>query len=565
MRGLGKSVRRACVRHLRRGLLIAAAGAALVIAAGCGDSGGGSEDSDAAKSGAPTTGSGKAPETLAIRQQQDWDTFDFMVDAGRPASFALASLAYDRLITLGPDGKKFVPYLAKSWKQTPTSVTFKVRTDAKCPDGHALTAQDMAKSFQRWIDVPKRSGAVSSGSIGGWGPGPYEITAKGDTLKLEVGAPYRNLLGPFGNLGIICPAGLKALKADPHALEDKMYGSGPYELVSAQHGKEIRYKLRPEWDWGPAGTSTDYMAKNVVQKVIEDETTVANLLLGGGLDIGYATGKSVERLTQEGSLARVRVPNWYTDDVVYNMREDRPFVLGDEHGAALRAAISTAVAPKQWSVAADDGQSEVVTSPFRPQAECYDPSTRELMPDPSVEAAKQVLTDAGFTYSDGKLMQDGRQVQLELLTSPLMNAGPDYLVSVFQELGIDVKLDNLAGSAYGENVLGGNFDVTVIRGSQHNPAPGANLDPISGTPTPKGFNAAATGLGHEELDKALAAALATTGEKSCQAFAKVQQIMLREHYLLPMVARNYDIFARGLSIPKLDPDFTYPIFYVKPA
>ena len=53
--------------------------------------------------------------------------------------FAPAVKDGDRLfcsgvIGIGPDGK-LVPYLAKSWEQTPNSITFTLRSDATCADG----------------------------------------------------------------------------------------------------------------------------------------------------------------------------------------------------------------------------------------------------------------------------------------------------------------------------------------------------------------------------------------------------------------------------------------------
>src|SRR4051794_14009719 len=88
--------------------------------AGCGGSGG-----DSTKSG----GGGSAPDMVNLRMEQDYDSLDFQVDQ-RLNSFAASQPAYDRLLSINEKGNGYVPYLAKSWKVSPTEITFQVRTDA---------------------------------------------------------------------------------------------------------------------------------------------------------------------------------------------------------------------------------------------------------------------------------------------------------------------------------------------------------------------------------------------------------------------------------------------------
>ncbi len=84
------------------------------------------------------------------------------VGANRPA-YGVSWLCYDRLMTYGkktlPDGRvvynrdKLEPELADSWQMAPdgTSVTFKLRKNAKFHDGTPVTAKDVKWSFDRAI------------------------------------------------------------------------------------------------------------------------------------------------------------------------------------------------------------------------------------------------------------------------------------------------------------------------------------------------------------------------------------------------------------------------------
>jgi peptide/nickel transport system substrate-binding protein len=517
----------------------------------------------AAAAGSPSRPAAGSLGTVNVRFQQDWRTFDFQVDAGGSTSFGIVSPAYDRLVAITRDGSGFVPYLASSWKQTAKYITFTLRKDAKCEDGHILNPLDVLNSFKRWIFVPKRTGSTVSGSIGGWGPGPYHlgINMKKSTFTLRLDAAYRNVLGFFSNIGIVCPAGLAAVQKDPHALENATYGSGPYSLVSAAHGDQVVWKLRPEWHWGPPGTSTSTMAKTLVYKVVSDSTTVANLLLTGGLDLADVTGADLDRVAADKSLIHKRSKNYYTENIVFNQRAGSIFANDEK----LRQALMTAIDPQKWNQAAYAGGAAVATSTFRPGAECYDPKTKALMPKPSVDAAKKILESDGYTYVNGKAMKNGQQLKFNLLTTPLANQGPDYLLQAFTQLGADVTLNNLAGSAYGANVLTSNFDVSLIRGNQENPEPGANLATVSGAAPPTGTNYASIGATEPLYNKYVNAGLQNTGQHSCSYFYKAQELMLQKHLLLPMVAPSFELFSRGIEFTPRTPSAVYPVFYLKPA
>jgi peptide/nickel transport system substrate-binding protein len=525
-------------------LALIALGALLVVTAAAGSRGAGSLD------------------TVTTRLATDWRTFDFQADV-RTQSNMVAGPGYDRLIGWAPDGKSFTPYLATSWKLKAKSVVFQIRRDAKCTDGHVLNAIDVLNSFKRFIDVPKANGSVAMTGIGGWGPGPYHLHAnlKKSTFSLSLDSPYRNILGLFANLGVICPAGLAALQTDPRALQTAEYGSGPYTLAEAVHGDHITYKLRPEWSWGPPGTSAKTMPKTYVIKIIIDETTAANLLLTGGLDIASIFGADVSRLEASSALTHKTAPNWQPMNLVFNQRPGR--VLADDE--KLRQALMTAVDPKSWNTAALAGRGEVSASVFTPGAECYDKSVQKLAPKPSIDTAKQIMASDGYTFANGKATKNGQPLKLTLLTSTQFEAGSDYLDSVLSQLGIDLTYNNLAPTPYGTAVLAGNFDVTVLRSVNNDPSAGFNLRSLSGlVASPVGFNVAYTGGGDPVLNRNVNAGFQSLGQHACDYFSVVQKMMLQKHYVLPLNAWHFDIFARkGLDFPPYPTETIYPVYYLK--
>jgi peptide/nickel transport system substrate-binding protein len=509
-------------------------------------------------------GQQKVLDTISLRLQQDWPTFDPMVDANRNQSWSVVAPAYDHLISWDVTGRKFVPYLASSFKQTPTSIQFTIRKGAKCVDGHEMTSLDVLNSIKRFVQVPKRVGTAASTSVGGLGNGPYHLHAnpKKALITLTVDQPWRNFASLFANMPMICPAGFKALAADPRALETATYGSGPYTLVDAVHGDHVTYKLRPEWNWGPAGTTTKTMARTLIYKVVADDTTAANLLLTGGLDIAAVTGPDVDRMLANSAFQDQVQPNYNPVELAFNFLPGH--VTRDDAG--LRHAIVVAIDKKQFNQAAYAGRAIEATSVFRPGSECYDASTKKLVEPQSIDKAKQILLADGYTYSGSKLMKNGQQLHLDFITTPLLNSGPDYITNVLQQLGIDVTLRNLPGSAYGAAILANAYDVGSIRGSQADPSPGIGQLQIQGLPNSLGgTNAATAAYQDTALQKEWQLGYQTLGAASCKHFSNVQLMLQKNWYIDPLVFSNFDVFGKKtLSYPPLDPSgLTYPIFYIK--
>ena len=86
-------------------------------------------------------------------------------------------------------------------------------------------------------------------------------------------APF--VLNGLANLPIVCPSGLK----DRSTLRAATAGTGPFALTAAAPGDRYTYAKRPGYTWGPAGatTATPGLPDTVVVKVVENETTAANL------------------------------------------------------------------------------------------------------------------------------------------------------------------------------------------------------------------------------------------------------------------------------------------------
>jgi peptide/nickel transport system substrate-binding protein len=503
---------------------------------------------------AAANGSGSAGGTVTVRLASDWPNFDPQIQG--PSLMPFITAPYDRLVAIGP-GTKIVPYLATSWQQTPRSIVFTIRKDAICTDGTKVTPTVIAKSFQRLITVPKLSNVLPQD----FGPGPYSVSAddKRGTFTFRAGTPYRAMLYGFadGPGDVICPDGL----ANPDKLQTEWHGSGAYTLVSAAHGDQVTMKVRPEWKWGPLGRTSKDLPDTQVWKVITDDTTAANLLLTGGLDIAsFFGGPDAERLQSNSSLTHTASPIFFTQNIVFN--SDPGTLTSDE---AFRKAVSMAVDPKAWNQAANAGHGKAVTSFVLPNDPCFDPKTKQLYPKYDINAAKQVLTQAGYKNVGQPTMTtaNGTPVKYGLLTFTGFSSGGEYLLAQLRQLGGDITLRNLVGTLYGQANLRHDFDVTVTTTNNGATDTIIHMGFYYGPVFAKGGQNLYGPYSDPAWDRYMRLAAGTVGKVSCGWLAKAQELALQKSYFMPLVAPVFDVFTQKNVSWIRGPRFLDPILITK--
>lgn len=496
---------------------------AVVAIAGCGT--------------ASTTAKTVSGGTVTIRLNDDWASLDVqsVISAN---SYYVSQALYDRLIAIGP-GEKALPYLAESWKDSPTSITFTIRKDVTCADRTPLTASVVANSLKRYVTVnPSRARQLL-------GPGPYGISADDTarTVTVSLGTPYGDAIYGFAGAetAVICPSGL----ADPKQLVDKSFGSGPYVIESFTHGDSMVLTARHDWKWGPYGVTaqTPGFPQKLVYKVVPNETTAANLLLTGGVDVAQILGADVKRLRSDKSLNYNIVRPFYRYPLIMNEAPGHP--TADE---AVRQAMMTAVEPSAWNQTANGGFGQTGTSVFPSDWDCYDPTTAKLVPQqPSPQKAQSILMAAGYTLgSAGKLQKDGKLLSVIVVAANTQGSGPDYLSSQFEKAGIATVLRVTEYNTNAIAVRSGNYDVTVLTPGGVSPSPAQSIGLLSGPLPPKGTNYAF--IIDPVLDQGVAAAVAAAGSERCQRWRDVQQRFLQRHELLPMAAPDITAFARQIDL-----------------
>ena len=467
-----------------------------------------------------------------MRLGGDWNTFDPQIAPNGQAAQLIYAL-YDKLVDIGPHGT-IVPYLAKSWVVTPTSVTFTLRKDATCSDGTPVTPGVVAGSLTR---LTKSTQAARL-----FGTGPYTVASSDSagTVTLSLGTPFSAMIWGFTNYAtaIVCPSGL----ANPTTLVTTPSGSGPYVLDSAVHGDSVTLKVHKGWKWGPLGTTAAApgFPDTLVFRIVTNETTAANLLITGGLDVASIIGPDVDRLRADSSLTPLEGNSYGGYPLVFN--ELPGHATAD---VKVRQALVTAIDPKAWNVAAYNGRGTVSPSYLYPGAECY-ADTSNLLPSPSTSAARQVLLADGYTVgANNKLVKNGQTIKINLLGTGAFGSGTEYVFSQWQTVGIDATLSNLEFNSYFQAIVAGKFDAAIQASAPPIPTMAVQIGYSTGPIPPKGLNFAR--IVDPAVDSEIALADQTVGAQSCVHWKAVQRLLLQNYDLLPLSAPITNWFSKGIE------------------
>jgi peptide/nickel transport system substrate-binding protein len=473
--------------------------------------------------------------TLRVRLSSDWSTLDPGQVSG-PDAISVYGFIYDRLVDFDANGK-LIPYLAKSWKETANSITFQIKPNVVCSDGAKLTPSAIAASYRRSL-------GTTTGKAQ-YGPGPITVSSDdvAGTFTMTSGAAYSDLVFAFAHpyASVMCPAAY----APGNNATMQPVGSGPYTLVSAVHGSEVVLKANPAWNWGPNGASSRSpgFPSTVIERVIADESTAANLLVTGGLNVAFITGPDVKRLLADTSLHHTVGHPEATNALGFNELPGHP-------GAdpKVREALFTAIDPKAWNQAAYNGLGTLSSSYITPTTDCFDPGTAKLLPTYSLTKARQILESDGYSAgSGGKLQKDGRPLTVKLVaTAAYTGKGGEYIASQWDQIGVTVNLQMVDPATWVTAFSSGNFDATNVNAGVNKGAPGAQLRFEVGAAPPAGTNLLRTNT--PDVYSEYLAAEASVGAERCAHFAKAQQLMLTGFHILPLSARQYIWFLRGATI-----------------
>jgi peptide/nickel transport system substrate-binding protein len=512
------------VRRLRA---LVAAGAALVAATA------------SACSASPDQGSTDTPQyanggTFTLAVAGDPGTLNPLNNTATTANWLFRFL-YQPLVSRAADGS-VAPGLATKWDFDGTKAVFTIDPAATCSDGSKITPSVIAKDFA-WVKDPANTSTV----IGATLPNrDFTYSADDAAGTLTLAAPFSNLLPSLSFMHIVCGSGAD----NPKGLTTSSSGSGPFVLKTATVNSEYVMTKRA----GFPGNDKPGVPDEVVMKIVDNESTSANLLLSGAINAAVVNGQDRSRLSASGTKEKTYV----SGGVVVSYNETTGRVTADK---AVRVALTQALQRGDVAKAVTQGllpDAGTSVSAAQPQI-CDDISAAGSIPKYDPTAAVATLTSAGWTKgSDGTMTKNGTPLAFGLgysTATPGAAAAAELMADAFTKIGAKVTISPYAQADYTQRVFStGDYDVMLQQFS--NPFPSTLTGLLAGPFPPNGTNA-----GHVQnatYSAAITAArVATTQSEACAKWTEASKALFESADMIPIAKWPTNWVVRGAEMDAL--------------
>jgi peptide/nickel transport system substrate-binding protein len=404
--------------------------------------------------------------TLVIRGFQDPDTLDAHRSIGGVSNFVWWYVGAS-LIIINPETGEFVPYLAESWQELDGGMAyeFKLREDVKFHDGTPLTAEDYVATFQRILDPETMSPVAGTTLIG---VGGVELVDD-YTFRINMDMPNSTLLESL-SYPMYFPPYPKAY-IETGSEEDLAWhpvSVGPFKFVDYTVGDTLTLERNPEYTWGPEFTrgAAPYL-DGIEIRILPDDVTAIASLEAGELDVSsIKAANQVQQVEGTGLYDVYQYLNAGSNQITMNVSKP-PF-----DDLKVRQAFYHATDRQAVLDVVDLGQGVLQNGPLSQTVFGYWEGVEELAYDYDLEAAQQLMQEAGYTLNaDGMLEKDGQILSFEIMVYSGDEASlktAQILQQQYQQLGADVTLVSLESGLISDRLRTGDYVLTPTQWNWQN-------------------------------------------------------------------------------------------------
>ncbi len=372
----------------------------------------------------PTSNSGGTPKmggTLNVGLNADITTLDPLTSSSLYDRQVMLNI-YDTLVSSDAQNN-IKPDLATSWTyDSPTSLTFTLRTDVMFQDGTPFNAAAVVTNIERYLGdkaSPRYSELSSVDHVTAVDPSHVTFVLK---------QPFAPLLATLTDRAgmILSPAVITALGNSGLANAPVNAGSGPFTFVEWVKGDHLTIKKNPHyWMKDAQGNAMPYL-NQVIYKPITNETTMLAQLQTNTIQVSQGISPNdVATVKSNSSLVYNQIPGLGFNGFELNTKMPP---LDNVH---VRRAIAYGVNPQEilTSVLKNIG---VISSGPIPQSSWAYPQGATPPFTYNVTQAKAELAQSGLTnVSFTMLIASG---------SPLTTQLAQFLQAELQTVGITLNL-----------------------------------------------------------------------------------------------------------------------------
>lgn len=410
--------------------LLAAVAASGILFSGCGGDTGG-------------TSKGGDPEVLKVGVTNFADTLE---PTQNYFGWVVMRYGLGECLTKFDEKMNIQAWLAESWTVSDDHLTwtFKIRDNVKFSNGDPLTADAVKQSIERAFEKNTRAATFFE----------YEsITADGQNLIIQTSKPLPGMPGYLADpLFIIVD--VAAEQAGRNFSSEGPICTGPYTVESFVKERAVMRK------------NENYWAGEVPYRVVEipsidDPNTRAMALQAGDVDVAVNIAAGDIDLFKHNDKFRVDEISSLRV-VLARLNQNPDHILSDEK---VRAALISGCDRETYNNILLKGTFIPGKAPVPPS---LDYGFNQLV-DPNAynpERAKQLLTEAGWTDSDGDgiLDKDGRNLTLDFVVYNSRAELPLYAEAVqadLKKLGFDIKINTVDYNLIDNMGIKGEYDLLI--------------------------------------------------------------------------------------------------------
>lgn len=329
---------------------------------------------------------------------------------------------YDTLVQIDAQNN-IQPDLALSWKyDSPTSLTFTLRTDVKFQDGTAFDASAVVTNINRILTTtssPRYSEINSIDHVTAVDPSHVQFALK---------KPFAPLLATLTDRAgmILSPTAIQSLGASGLANAPKNAGSGPFSFVEWIKGDHLTIQKNPSyWQKDVHGTALPYLDK-VIYKPITNETTMFANLQTSTIQVAQALNPTdVPTVKSNPDLVYNQIPGLSFNGFELNTKSPP---LDNVH---VRRAIAYGVNPQEILTSVLKNIGVISQGPISPSSWAFPQGSAPPFTY-DVTKAKAELTQSG--------LQNVTFTMLIASGSPLNTQLAQFLQAELQTVGITMNL-----------------------------------------------------------------------------------------------------------------------------
>jgi peptide/nickel transport system substrate-binding protein len=263
-------------------------------------------------------------DTIVVGISADASTFDPANISSRDNS-NIAKHIFGTLYEITPEGE-IVPDLAESYVEAEDglSYTYTLREGLTCEDGEALTAEDVAYSFNRAADKALAFTGNTPGFVYSSIQFQSAEVVSEREVKINLGQKNPVSFGLIAEVFVHCKDSYE--KLTPQQAADKPIGSGAYKLAEWDRGSQlVLERVKPD----------EAKSAKIVWRIIPEASTRSAELIAGNVDIITNVSPDQVAAVDASGVAKVKaVQGTRRIYVGFNLKDS--FATASEGGKAIQ-------------------------------------------------------------------------------------------------------------------------------------------------------------------------------------------------------------------------------------